>query len=641
MGEDKYLEMYLSEMREHLEILNRDILELEKNQDMDVINEVFRSFHTIKGMSATMGYSDLSTLSHSLENILEDVRNNRCAVDEALIDVLLESLDLMEATVSSLENGNYNGVDISPILKKNERIKGDSGSVEETIEGVSSIDLTPAETEALLPYLDGGNKLLKLDVTLKQGCSLKSVRAFMVFKELSNAGEIVKCCPDAEQIEMDNFGLNFTVYVMTKKGEDEVAKNLKKISEIEKVSVKKVDLDIKKTQGPAAKKKREITSVQSIRVPIQRLDYLMNLVGELVISKSRLASIGEKHGIEELREAVAGVDRLVSELQDEVMEMRMVEAAFIFDRFPRMVRDLAKEEGKQVDFIIEGREIKLDRTVLDEIGEPLVHLLRNSLDHGIESPEERKSKGKKERGVIKLTAKREKKHVEITVIDDGRGIDSEKIKKIVYESGIKSQDELKKMTDKDALMLVFTPGLSSAEKITDVSGRGVGMDVVKSKVTSLGGTVEIESEKDKGTRVTLRLPITLAIIQSLLVGLNGETFVIPMSNVMETLRIKKDDLKSVLGREVIQLRGQVIPLYRLSSLFNRESLESKEYQAVIVEKNGKSYGIIVDRLLGQEEIVIKPLDSSVKDSRGFGGATILGDGRVALILDIPTLIGGG
>jgi two-component system chemotaxis sensor kinase CheA len=623
MERDKYLEAYLSEMREHLETLNRGVLELEKNPSIDIVDELFRSFHTIKGMSATMGYSDLSELSHLLESLLDEVRSNRRLVDEALIDVLLESLDLIETEVSNLESGSYNGIDTSAIIKK--------------IERVSSANLAPDEAADVLPYLDSAGELLKLDITLERECMLKSVRAFMVFKELGKHGEVVKCIPEAERIEAGDFGSNFTVYLATKKKEEEILKDLKKISEIEQISVKIINV---KSQGQVEKKKKEITSVQSIRVPIQRLDYLMNLVGELVISKSRLASIGAKHGIEELREAVAGVDRLVSELQDEVMEMRMVEVAFIFDRFPRMVRDLAKKEGKLIDFVIEGREIKLDRTVLDELGVPLVHLLRNAVDHGIELPEERKAKGKKERGVIKLVAKREKKHVEISVIDDGRGIDPEKIKKIAYEKGIKSKDELRKLSDKEALMLIFAPGISSADKVTDVSGRGVGMDVVRSKILSLGGAVEVESEKDRGTRVTLRLPITLAIIQALLVGLNGDIFVIPMSNVMETLRIKKEELKTVLGRETIQLRGQVIPFYRLSSLFNRESVEREEYHAVIVEHNGRPCGIIVDRLLGQQEIVIKPLDSPLRDSSGLGGATILGDGRVALILDIPTLIGG-
>ncbi len=609
----KYLGIYLDEMRDHLEDLNRNILALEKDPQRETLDELFRTFHTIKGMSATMGFRDVSELSHGLEELLEDVRSHDHAVDGGLIDLLFESIDILETKTAKLGQGDYSDIAIDGVLAKlnnviNERGAPDGG----TVKGI-----------------------VRVDVSLDRDCALKSVRAFMVFKELEKIGRILRCHPPEDKIEAGDFGDKFTVYVLTDK-RDTIQERLTGLSEVERVNISTE----REGRDPEARKIGEITSVQSIRVPIQRLDYLMNLVGELVISRSRLASIADKYDLEDLREAVSGVERLVSDLQEEIMEMRMVEVAYIFDRFPRMVRDLAKKEGKKIDFIIEGRDIKLDRTVLDEIGVPLVHLLRNAVDHGIETPDERRAKGKKETGTIRLIASREKKHVEITVMDDGRGIDTRKIKEIALKKKLKTREELEKLREKELLTLIFTPGISSAERVTDVSGRGVGMDVVKNKIVALGGTVELKSEIDKGTMITLRLPPTLAIIQALLVGLNGETYVIPLNSVKETIKVRRNEFKTVLGREVIQLRGSVIPIHRLSSLFNSRHQDRDEYHAVIVEHNSQAYGVVVDRLLGQDEIVIKSLDVSIRDSRGLGGATILGDGRVALIIDIPTLIGG-
>lgn len=635
MKENKYLQMFLEEVREHLSVLNEGVLELEKKQDAEVLNQVFRSFHTIKGMSATMGYEALANLSHGLENILDEVRNSRREVSGELVDVLLESLDLIESCVSTLENGGNGNIDVTGVLKRIDLIRGDGADAK------MEEELTQRELDALVSSPTQDSKLFKIVVELDPGCNLKSVRAFMVFKEANTYGEVVKCCPDAEKIEDGEFDLSFTLYLMTKKSGREIVDSLTKISEVANVHLSRVALKSKKSLEEGGQKKRQITSVQSIRVPVERLDNLMNLVGELVITKSRLTRLRNKYELEALNETVSSIERMTADLQDEVMEMRMVEVAFVFDRFPRMVRDLARAEGKLVDFIIEGREIKLDRTVLDEIGEPLVHLLRNSIDHGIEAPEARKEEGKVERGTVKLIARREKKYVEIMVEDDGRGIDIDEIKKIAVEKGIKTEEEVKNLSDKEAMQLIFVPGLSSALKVTDVSGRGVGMDVVKSKISSLGGLIDIESQYGKGTRVTLRLPITLAITQSLLVAVNGETFAIPLGSVMETLRLGKEEVKAMMGGEVFQLRGSVLPFIRLGSLLGRTSTDTDEYKVVIVENNGQSCGLQVDKLLGQHEIVIKPLDSSIRESRGFGGATILGDGRVALILDIPTLVGGG
>lgn len=622
MSSEEYKEMFISESREHLAVLNQAMLELERNpENTEVINEIFRSAHTLKGMSATMGYENISELSHRMESVLDKIRQGSMSVTPDFIDTLFDCLDLLENMVEAVAENETKEIDASQVMAELDSILAE-------------------ELNILTASARNGLSAFKIDVELYPECALKSVRAFMVFKGLGEIGEIFKCFPDAEKIEDGDFDFSFSVYLLTKENEKTIGKILQKISEIKKVDISPVEAKKEESKGTVAKKK--IKSVQSIRVPIERLDLLMNLVGELVIGKSRLSQIGSKHEIEELNEALSNLNRLSNELQYAVTQMRMVEVSFVFDRFPRMVRDLAKNEGKLVDLVIEGKDIELDRTVLDEIGDPLVHLLRNCIDHGIETPEERKKTGKPERGAIRLAAKREKNHVEISVEDDGRGIDPEKIKKIAVKKGIRGEAEVKKMDDYEAMMLIFAPGFSSAEKVTDVSGRGVGMDVVRSKITALGGTVDVKSKVGAGTKAALRLPLTLAIIQALLVSANEETYAIPLGNVVETLKINKKEVKSIVGGEVIQLRGKVLPLVRLRSALGMPANNSSDsFPVVVVEKDGRPFGLAVESLIGQQEVVIKTLDKSLQKTKCLAGATILGDGRVALILDIASLIRGG
>lgn len=622
MSSEEYKEMFISESREHLAVLNQAMLELERNpENTEVINEIFRSAHTLKGMSATMGYENISELSHRMESMLDKIRQGSMSVTPDFIDTLFDCLDLLENMVEAVAENETKEIDASQVMAELDSILAE-------------------ELNILTASARNGLSAFKIDVELYPECALKSVRAFMVFKGLGEIGEIFKCFPDAEKIEDGDFDFSFSVYLLTKENEKTIGKILQKISEIKKVDISPVEAKKEESKGTVAKKK--IKSVQSIRVPIERLDLLMNLVGELVIGKSRLSQIGSKHEIEELNEALSNLNRLSNELQYAVTQMRMVEVSFVFDRFPRMVRDLAKNEGKLVDLVIEGKDIELDRTVLDEIGDPLVHLLRNCIDHGIETPEERKKTGKPERGTIRLAAKREKNHVEISVEDDGRGIDPEKIKKIAVKKGIRGEAEVKKMDNYEAMMLIFAPGFSSAEKVTDVSGRGVGMDVVRSKITALGGTVDVKSKVGAGTKAALRLPLTLAIIQALLVSANEETYAIPLGNVVETLKINKKEVKSIVGGEVIQLRGKVLPLVRLRSALGMPANNSSDsFPVVVVEKDGRPFGLAVESLIGQQEVVIKTLDKSLQKTKCLAGATILGDGRVALILDIASLIRGG
>ncbi|RLG56977.1 MAG: chemotaxis protein CheA, partial [Candidatus Hydrothermarchaeota archaeon] len=608
--------------------LDQSLLELEQNPgNYEVLNEVFRYAHTLKGMSATMGFGKVAELSHKMENLLDKVRQGEIDASSNLIDVLLEALDKLREMVNKIaEEGKEEG-EISDIISKLESFGEDESKNRKDEE---KKEVKSKETSGL-----------KISVELSEDCALKSVRAFMVIKSLDEIAEIIDSSPPLQDIEDGRFEKSFELVVSTSETPQKIKEVIEKIGEVKKVEISETTAKSEKEEKKPsiASTKNVLRNVQTVRVSIDKLDSLMNLVGELVIGKSRLFQIGSKYDIEELREALSNINRLTTNLQDIVTQMRMVEVGFIFNRFPRMVRDLAKKEGKKVNFIIEGKDIELDRTVLDEIGDPLVHLLRNSVDHGIETPEERIKAGKSEVGTLKLIAKREKNHVKIIVEDDGRGIDPDKIRKKAVEKGIITEEEANKISDEEALSLIFAPGLSTAEKVTDVSGRGVGMDVVKSKITSLGGVVEIKSKVREGTRVTLTLPLTLAIIQALLIKVRQEIYAIPLSNVLEILNVKREEIKTVKGNKVINLRGKILPIIELDRLLGISENGTKEkYPVVVVDKENQPIGLGVDGLIGQQEIVIKTFDNILKGVKGFAGATILGDGRVVLILDIASLL---
>ncbi|MDP2846312.1 MAG: chemotaxis protein CheA, partial [Candidatus Methanoperedens sp.] len=382
-----------------------------------------------------------------------------------------------------------------------------------------------------------------------------------------------------------------------------------------------------------------VKSVQTVRVGIERLDSLMNLVGELVINKIRLMQLASENNFHILEETLASLDRLTNDIQEEVMASRMVPLEQIFNRFPRMVRDLAKKEAKEIEIIMTGSDIELDRAVLDEVGDPLVHILRNCMDHGIEPPEIRKQQGKNSMGTITLTARREKSYVVIEIEDDGKGMDPEKFREVVVKKGTMTKEEVARLSDTEVLNFSYLPGFSTAEKVTEVSGRGVGRDVVKTKIESMGGTVRIESKVGKGTKITLKLPLTVAIIQSQMVKVGKDIYAIPISNVIRDVAIRKDQIKTIRSEEVVMVRGEVVPLVRLHKLFGFDSNGSNELIVVVVERNGINVGLVVDRLIGKQEIIIKNLDNRfLKGLKGFAGATIMGDGNVALILDVGTLL---
>jgi len=682
MDISQYKELFITEAQEHLDYLNKFMLELESDPgNLEVVTEIFRSAHTLKGMSATMGYDQLTELAHEMENLLEELRVGDTSVDSHVIDILLACVDTIDAMVNGIAEDRKEPIDYGALLSEIRGIVEVSGGparptaaavgegevapveeapVEEMVAKapeVETVGIPPEKSPGVLEIDEKeilrysqipGMRILRLTVTLDAGCLLKSVRVFMVFKKIAELGEVISSLPSVESLEDEKFEDSFQVGFATYEGDDKVESALMTIAEIESVGIETV-LEPEKRgaeEGHTAAEVAEETPVmvarktQSVRVNITRLDKLMNLVGELVINRTRLDEVASGSEIPELREALDQTARLTAELQEEIMKTRMVPVENVFNRFPRMVRDLARSQDKDIDFVVEGKEIELDRTILDEISDPLMHMLRNAVDHGISDRGDRKKKGKPERGIIRLSAYHDRNFVAIGVEDDGEGIDSEKAFDLAASEGLISEEERRQLTADSLLDVIATPGFSTSEEVSGVSGRGVGMDFVKAKAESLGGFVVLDTVVGLGTKVTLKLPLTLAIVQALMVEVADETYAIPLGTVRETQVINPTDIKTVQNHEAVFLREETIPLVRLDALLGTERvLDGNEpFPVVITEVGTRLVGVGVHELLGQQEIVIRSLDKFLKGVEGFAGATILGTGRVALILDIPSLL---
>ena len=686
MDTNQYMVMFLEESREHLQTLNSCLLDLEHNpENLSVLNEIFRSAHTIKGMSATMGFTKIAELTHEMENVLDLLRKNQLEPSEDIVDTIFKCVDTLEQMVESVASGADIDIDVSDLIAKLLSIaKGDvvaettakTVATKETVaetstSGKSQMDLSDMEVSIIANAQKDGLQTLEIKVSLTDSCVLKSARAYMVMNNLDELGEVIKAIPSTDDLEQEKFEKSFQVLVVTDEKVARVESSLMSISEVETVEIVVIDAQnqiskeqeikevaVKVEQVSTDEKKeikaepnknnvqannvdKKIKSGQSVRVDIDKLDSLLNLVGELVINKTRLEQIGITHRLTELVETIEQMDRVTTDLQSVVMKVRMVPVGQVFNRFPRMVRDLSRDLEKEINLIIEGEETELDRTVIDEIGDPLVHLLRNSIDHGIELPEERRAKGKSSIGEVRLIARHEGNNVIIMVEDDGKGINAEVIKRKAVQKGLISQAEADKMDNNEAVKLVFLPGFSTAEVVTDVSGRGVGMDAVKNKIESLGGLVDVETKLDEGSKFKIRLPLTLAIIQALLIKVQEEIYAIPLGSIDSTINIGSEDIKTVQNQEVILLRGQIIPIIRLANLLNvpqQVATNSKDLFVVIVHMGDQKAGIIVDNLIGQQEIVIKTLGKLLAGIKVIAGATILGNGQVALILDVGTLM---
>ena len=684
MDTSQYMSMFLEESLDNLQTLNESLLELEQNpEDVDKVNEIFRVAHTIKGMAATMGFNDLAELTHKMEDVLSEFREGELRVTQDVVTVLFDCLDTLEKMVDLVQEGSDEKVDIESIMAKLSYIKEngnknqqgnvieESNSAELKISHNDSIglDLNEYDISVIKQAHEKGFNAVEIKVTLSENTLLKSARAFLIVKDLEDNGEILKSVPSTQDIENEEFDLELKFVLITKNTVDEILSIVNGISEVVKVEASSIEIEETETvevekveevkpkeveekaeeskkienvvEAPkkaATKKpqpKKEVKKAhQSVRVDLERIDNLMNMVSELVIYRTRLEQIVTTHKSQELNETLEQVGRTTSDLQDLVMKIRMLPLDTVFNRFPRMIRDVSVELNKEINFIIEGADTELDRTVIDEIGEPLIHLLRNAADHGIESKEERIAAGKSPVGTIRLVAYQEGTKALIKVIDDGSGINVEKVRAKAEQKGINTEG----LSESDIKNLIFAQGFSTNEVVTDLSGRGVGMDVVKTKISALGGTVDVISEEGKGSTFIIKLPLTLQIIQALLVKVGEETLAISLGFIDRVIDYKEENIKKSNGKEVIVYREDVIPLVRLNESLDIESSKTDKKFVIIVNVGDKTIGLLVDALCGQQEIVIKPLGKTLKGLDQYIGATILGNGLVTLILDIGALL---
>lgn len=696
MDMNQYLSMFIDESNDHLQSLNENMLQLESNPtDLGIVQIIFRSAHTLKGMAATMGFEDLASLTHQMENVLDLVRNEKLEMHEFIFDTFFKGLDALESMVQNIMEGGDGKADVSSIVASLQSIV--SGDFKAASSAVAEVAATGAPADATASYTNAGleldqyqysileqsiregHRVLYVQVMVSEESQLKAARAFMVFNVLENSGEVVKAYPSVQDIEQEKFDRGFSLYYITQKDAAELEKEIKGISEIEDAvltlldeeslrhmteesmaaaraastemaaavaeavtpvaapAVAKPAADPKPSKGATSPAKNGAAAQsRTIRVDIERLDVLMNLFSELLIDRVRLEQLASEVGSQSLTETVEHMSRVSSDLQNIVLKLRMVPIDTVFNRFPRMVRDLAKTLDKKLELIITGAETELDRTVIDEIGDPLVHLLRNSVDHGIESAAERIAAGKPEIGTVNLRAFHSGNNVFIEIEDDGRGINRDKVLGSAIKKGIITQDQADAMSDEEAYQILFAPGFSTAEVISDVSGRGVGLDVVKSKITSLGGNVTIFSTPGKGTNFSVQLPLTLSIIAAMMVQIGSEKYAIPLSSILETAIIKRNRIRNVHGNKMISYREFTIPLISLSEVFEVPDFnenEEEETEIVVIRKGDRLAAISVQDFLGQSEIVIKNMGKYLPAIQGISGATILGDGQVALILD--------
>jgi two-component system, chemotaxis family, sensor kinase CheA len=678
MEMSQYLEVFIEESKEHLQNCNERLLDLEKNpSDLSIVNDIFRSAHTLKGMSATMGYEDLASLTHQMENVLDAIRNQKISVNPEILDVVFEATDDLEAMVFSIADGGDGKRDVASVVEKLKLIeKGESPAVSQGVKEVASALAPEAprtlkgeydefEYTVLQQSIEQGFQTYEITVGLREDCLLKAARVFMVFEVIEKLGEVIKSTPSVDHLEEEQFDQEFTVTIVSKEPMSDIQAKVMKVSEVNRVEVLPLSIEqLRPNSEPAAtilpdvsasevvkneepiqeEQKKQSTAKQAsnktIRVNIERLDILMNLFEELVIDRGRLEQISRDLNNSELHETVERMSRISGDLQTIILNMRMVPVETVFNRFPRMVRQLARDLGKKINLEIEGAETELDRTVIDEIGDPLVHLIRNALDHGVETPEVRKANGKNEEGTVILKAFHSGNHVFIELSDDGAGISRERVLNKALKNGIISEQTAATLTDKQVYELIFASGFSTAEKISDVSGRGVGLDVVKNTIESLGGTVSIDSKEGEGSVFSVQLPLTLSIISVMLVEIQKEKFAIPLSSIIETAIVKKEDILNAHNQKVIDFRGKVVPLLFLKDIFEVPVFEEEDeyFSVIIVRKGDKMAGLVVDSFIGQQEVVLKSLGNYLTNVFAISGATILGDGQVALIVDCNALI---
>ncbi|WP_041057529.1 chemotaxis protein CheA [Jeotgalibacillus campisalis] len=674
---NQYLDVFIEESKDHLQNCNTQLLELEKNpQDLKVVNEIFRSAHTLKGMSATMGYEDLANLTHNMENVLDLIRNNKLKVTTVIMDVVFLAIDDLEEMITSIAGGGSGKRDVTHVIKKLELIEkgeesalsapvhqGEKASINEENVAVSHLQYDEYERTVIEESMEHGYIAYEIKVRLREDCLLKAARVYMVFEVLEKIGEIVKSSPSVDQLEEERFDHEFFITLLSKETAEYLEKSVCNVSEIELCEVLPLSLHttqkvVQETAATIEVLEKPLTGVEkttiaqendsvkksvsskTIRVNIDRLDVLMNLFEELVIDRGRLEQISKELNHGELNETVERMSRISGDLQSIILTMRMVPVETVFNRFPRMVRQLTRDLNKKITLVVKGADTELDRTVIDEIGDPLVHLLRNALDHGIESPDVRLASGKPEEGTIELRAYHSGNHVFIEIEDDGAGISKEKVLQKAISNGIISEEHSKTLSDQQVFELIMASGFSTADTISDISGRGVGLDVVKTTIESLGGSITINSNQGQGSLFSVQLPLTLSIISVMLVKMEKEKYAIPLSSIIETAMIKEEDILHAHNQRVIDFRGKVVPLVFLNEVFNVPQVDRKDrvHSVIIVRKGDKMAGLVVDSFIGQQEVVLKSLGIYMGEVFAVSGATILGDGQVALIIDCNALI---
>lgn len=699
MDVSQYLEIFIDESEEHLQTLSDCIMVLEKEPDnKDTINEVFRAAHSLKGMAGTMGFKRMQHLTHDMENVFQEVRSDRVKVTSGMIDLLFKCLDALEGYLDNIKGTSDEGTEDNEVIIKelNDFIAKADGEAEaenkevsevkeatpaatqEEKEGQEKIELTEEEKKAIREAESNGQHIYAMTVHIQKDCLLKAARAFLVFKAVEDFGQILVYRPSSQDIEDEKFELDFSFFLASEEETDKIVAAAKAVSEIEKVDAEEIHLEEylkeaaaqeeqqakeaateqkeapaevpktaeKKAPAAAAKKQTNAKPVtgRTVRVDIEKLDALMNQVSELIIAKNSLVSISSNESGEyqnqSFHEQIEYLERITTNLHESVMKVRMVPIESVVNKFPRMIRDLSRKLGKKMELYMTGEDTELDRTVVDQIGDPLQHLLRNSADHGLEDNATRIERGKPEVGSIFLKAFQEGNNVIIEVGDDGNGIDVAAVRDKAVERGVITAEQAENMSQKEIINILFLPSFSMAKKITDISGRGVGLDVVKSNIEALGGDVEVRTKLGEGTTFIVRLPLTLAIIQALMVEIRDEKYAIALGSIANIESIPVNEIKYVQAQEVIHLRGAVIPLIRLDQVLDmEEKQEEPENLTVVIVKKGDSLaGLVVDNLIGQQEIVIKSLGKYITNNKIISGATILGDGEVALILDVNTLM---
>ena len=727
MNEDmkQFLSIFLQEAGEQMELLEQTILKLEQESSPELLQEIFRAAHTLKGSSRAMGFTSMGELTHAMEDIFDLLRNNQLIVSAALIDALFTGMDALKAMIEEISlhsETSYDTVALTARLRAAAAAQTAPGASTAPQNQTKCSDLSAAPLSSLtasgrVAYDDAvanGFQVYRMMIEVASDSIMKSVRALMTLQALERVGSILTVYPDEEALDNEEFEQSFEVVIATQDCEDALVKAALSINEIKKAdialwmqdessygvsdapdhaSVSKAETNpadsnsnrehtVEKESHKPAETKTSVQT-QTVRVDVSRLDSLLNLIGELVIDRNRVIQLGAQLEdslagsslVEHLHEVAAHIGRVTDQLQDEIMKARMLPIDNVFNRFPRMIRDLAQKMGKEINFQIEGRETELDRSVIETIGDPLIHMLRNSADHGVEMPEEREKAGKSRTGNIWLRARHQENHIIIEVADDGKGLDPAKLRENAVKKGRISEEDAVRLTDKDAVNLIFASGFSTAAEVSDVSGRGVGMDIVRSNLQRLGATIDIESQVGEGSTFIIKLPLTLAIIRGLLITVHDNIYALPLNSVAETLRLDPSEVRSVRRRPTIVLRGRTLPLAKLTDLFlikpainqdddiqksdstdregtravvqtverpkkrtKREDKSKAPVYVVVVGSAEKQVGLIVDRLIGEQEVVIKSLGNFIGKIPGVSGATILGDGQMALIADVEGVI---